>query len=89
MVRHARTMTNRTLSRGLLLLMSTATGLAVAGNYFAQPLLDLISRELALTTGAAALLVTAAQGGYALGLILLVPSATWSNDAAWPSSSTP
>ncbi|MBB3724967.1 MFS transporter [Nonomuraea dietziae] len=66
-------MTNRTLSRGLLLLMSTATGLAVAGNYFAQPLLDLISRELALTTGAAALLVTAAQGGYALGLILLVP----------------
>lgn len=66
-------MTNRTLSRGLLLLMSTATGLAVAGNYFAQPLLDLISKELALTTGAAALLVTAAQGGYALGLILLVP----------------
>ncbi|MEV4068035.1 MFS transporter [Nonomuraea dietziae] len=66
-------MTNRTLSRRLLLLMSTATGLAVAGNYFAQPLLDLISRELALTTGAAALLVTAAQGGYALGLILLVP----------------
>ncbi|MEV2272445.1 MFS transporter [Nonomuraea africana] len=53
--------------------MSTATGLAVAGNYFAQPLLDLISRELGLTTATAALLVTAAQGGYALGLILLVP----------------
>ena len=33
-------MTPRTdgrLSRGLLLLMSVATGLAVAGNYFAQP----------------------------------------------------
>lgn len=38
--------TNGGLSRGLLLLMSVATGLAVAGNYFAQPLLDLISREL-------------------------------------------
>jgi predicted MFS family arabinose efflux permease len=61
------------LSRGLLLLMSVATGLAVAGNYFGQPLLDLISRELRLGPTAAALTVTAAQGGYALGLILLVP----------------
>lgn len=61
------------LSRGLLLLMSAATGLAVAGNYFAQPLLDLIGRELGLGATAAALLVTVAQIGYALGLILLVP----------------
>ncbi|MET7331600.1 MFS transporter [Nonomuraea sp. NPDC005650] len=61
------------LSRGLLLLMSVATGLAVAGNYFAQPLLDLIGRELDVGPSQAALVVTAAQGGYALGLILLVP----------------
>ncbi|MEU7895239.1 MFS transporter [Nonomuraea sp. NPDC049152] len=61
------------LSRGLLLLMSAATGLAVAGNYFAQPLLDVIGRELNLGSTLAALTVTAAQGGYALGLILLVP----------------
>lgn len=61
------------LSRGLLLLMSAATGLAVAGNYFAQPLLDLIGRELGIGPSSAALLVTAAQAGYALGLILLVP----------------
>lgn len=53
--------------------MSVATGLAVAGNYFAQPLLDLIGRELGLGTTAAALVVTVAQAGYALGLILLVP----------------
>ncbi len=59
--------------RGLLLLMSVATGLAVAGNYFTQPLLDLIGRELRLGPSAAALTVTAAQSGYALGLILLVP----------------
>jgi predicted MFS family arabinose efflux permease len=61
------------LSRGLLLFMSVATGLAVAGNYFAQPLLDLIGRELDVGPSMAALIVTAAQGGYALGLILLVP----------------
>ncbi|MEV4840518.1 MFS transporter [Nonomuraea sp. NPDC049486] len=61
------------LSHGLLLLMSVATGLAVAGNYFAQPLLDLIGRELGLGPSMAALTVTAAQAGYALGLILLVP----------------
>lgn len=61
------------LSRGLLLLMSVATGLAVSGNYFAQPLLDLIGREFGIGPSSAALLVTAAQGGYALGLILLVP----------------
>ncbi|GAA4058990.1 MFS transporter [Actinomadura miaoliensis] len=59
--------------RGLLLLMSVATGLAVAGNYFAQPLLDLIGRELGTGTSLVALIVTAAQCGYALGLILLVP----------------
>src|SRR3954468_5014763 len=61
------------MSRGLLLLMSVATGLAVAGNYFTQPLLDLIGRDLSLGPSLAALTVTAAQGGYALGLILLVP----------------
>ncbi|WP_246082872.1 MFS transporter [Nonomuraea diastatica] len=61
------------VSRRLLMLMSVATGLAVAGNYFAQPLLDLIGRELRVGPSAVALVVTAAQGGYALGLILLVP----------------
>ncbi|WP_285496009.1 MFS transporter [Actinomadura sp. NBRC 104425] len=61
------------MPRGLLLLMSVATGLAVAGNYFAQPLLDSIGRELGTGTSQSALIVTAAQCGYALGLILLVP----------------
>ncbi|WP_250564249.1 MFS transporter [Sphaerisporangium fuscum] len=65
--------TDGRLSRGLLLLMSVATGSAVAGNYFAQPLLDLVGRELGIGPSTAALLVTAAQAGYALGLILLVP----------------
>ncbi|MFC9789668.1 MFS transporter [Rhodococcus sp. NPDC127528] len=61
------------LSRGLLLLMSVATGLVVAGNYFAQPLLDVIRQDLDLSTSTAAMVVTAAQAGYAVGLILLLP----------------
>ncbi|GII04667.1 sugar transporter [Planobispora takensis] len=53
--------------------MSAATGLAVANNYFAQPLLDLLGRELRLGTTTAGMIATAAQVGYGLGLILLVP----------------
>ncbi|MER5497649.1 MFS transporter [Streptomyces sp. NPDC002561] len=61
------------LSRGLVLLMAVAAGLSCAGNYFAQPLLDLIELNLGIGTTAAGMVVTAAQAGYALGLILLVP----------------
>lgn len=61
------------LGRGTLLLMSVATGLSVAGNYFAQPLLNVIGHDLHLSTSTAALVVTVAQVGYALGLLLLVP----------------
>ncbi|MFD7669131.1 MFS transporter [Streptomyces sp. NPDC059788] len=63
----------RGLGRGTLLLMSVATGLSVAGNYFAQPLLDVIGRDLHLGAATAALVVTVAQVGYGLGLLLLVP----------------
>ncbi|MEV3858931.1 MFS transporter [Streptomyces sp. NPDC050095] len=59
--------------RSLLLLMAVATGLSCAGNYVAQPLLDLISRDLHIGSVLAGLLVTASQAGYALGLMLLVP----------------
>ncbi|WP_231496580.1 MFS transporter [Rhodococcus sp. UNC363MFTsu5.1] len=61
------------IGRGLLLLMSVSTGLVAAGNYFAQPLLDVIRQDLELSTSTAAMVVTAAQAGYALGLILLLP----------------
>lgn len=64
---------NGTPRRGLLLLMAVATGLSAAGNYIAQPLLDLISHDLHLGSVLAGLVVTASQAGYALGLLLLVP----------------
>ncbi|MEV8455993.1 MFS transporter [Streptomyces sp. NPDC052095] len=61
------------LGRGPVLLMALAAALSCAGNYFAQPLLGVIQAHLHLGTTAAGLVVTAAQAGYALGLILLVP----------------
>ncbi|MET4641267.1 MFS transporter [Streptomyces sp. NPDC006539] len=61
------------LGRGLVALMAVAAGLSAAGNYFAQPLLDVIRADLHIGVTAAGLIVTAAQAGYALGLILLVP----------------
>ncbi|WP_318358551.1 MFS transporter [Enterobacter sp.] len=63
----------QTLSPSLIVLMSVATGLAVASNYYAQPLLDTIARAFSLTPGQAGFIVTAAQLGYAAGLLLLVP----------------
>ncbi|XTZ39257.1 MFS transporter [Salmonella enterica] len=64
---------NQGLSPALIVLMSVATGLAVASNYYAQPLLDTIAHAFALTAGQAGFIVTAAQLGYAVGLLFLVP----------------
>lgn len=61
------------LSRTLIILMSVATGLAVASNYYAQPLLDTIANAFSLSINQAGFIVTAAQLGYAAGLLLLVP----------------
>lgn len=61
------------LSPALILLMSIATGLAVASNYYAQPLLDTIARNFSLSASTAGFIVTAAQLGYAAGLLFLVP----------------
>ncbi len=53
--------------------MSVATGLAVASNYYAQPLLDTIAHAFSLSPNQAGFIVTAAQLGYAAGLLFLVP----------------
>ncbi|WP_152081987.1 MFS transporter [Enterobacter oligotrophicus] len=67
------TKTSHGLSPALILLMSVATGLAVASNYYAQPLLDTIARAFNLSASSAGFIVTAAQLGYAAGLLFLVP----------------
>ena len=61
------------LSRALILLMATATGLAVASNYYAQPLLHSIAEHFGLTTASAGCIVIAAQLSYGAGLFFLAP----------------
>lgn len=61
------------LSSALVALMSIATGLSVACNYYVQPLLETIARAFDLSVNEAGFIVTTAQLGYAAGLLLLVP----------------
>lgn len=61
------------LDRRLVVLLAIACGAAVANLYYAQPLLDVIARDLGVGSGTAGLLVTASQVGFAAGLVLLVP----------------
>ncbi|MGY4493136.1 MFS transporter [Pseudomonas sp. TE3610] len=61
------------LSRALILLMAIATGLTVASNYYAQPLLHTIAGQLGLDTASAGSIVITAQLSYGAGLFLLVP----------------
>ncbi|TFT83783.1 MFS transporter, partial [Proteus mirabilis] len=57
----------------LILLMAVATGMVVASNYYAQPLLDSIANYFHISATLAGFIVTTAQLSYALGLMLLVP----------------
>ncbi|MFV3405016.1 MFS transporter [Pseudomonas sp. NY15463] len=66
-------MNTPTLGRALILLMATATGLAVASNYYAQPLLHSIAEHFGLSTASAGSIVIAAQLSYGAGLLLLAP----------------
>jgi predicted MFS family arabinose efflux permease len=63
----------RRISGGLVLLFAVATGVSVANNYLAQPLLDTIRVDFGVPSAVAGLVVTAAQVGYAAGLVLLLP----------------
>ena len=57
----------------LVRLMAVTCAVAVANLYYAQPLLQAIGSSLHVSQAAASLLVTAAQFGYAAGLLLVVP----------------
>jgi predicted MFS family arabinose efflux permease len=59
--------------RALTLVLAIACGLTVANLYYSQPLLDLISHAFGVSQGAAAIIVTFTQAGYALGLLFLLP----------------
>jgi predicted MFS family arabinose efflux permease len=61
------------IQRRLVLLLAVTAGVAVASNYYAQPLLATIAHHLNASRRATSLLVTASQTGYALGLAVIVP----------------
>ena len=62
------------LSPALIRLMAVTCAVTVANLYYAQPLLHAIGGALHVSEAAASLLVTAAQLGYAAGLLLVVPA---------------
>ncbi|WP_421589494.1 MFS transporter [Rahnella aceris] len=68
-----KTTTHSPLSPALIILMAVATGLAVASNYYPQPLLETIARAFNLSVNQAGFIVTVAQLGYACGLMFIVP----------------
>ncbi|MFZ0666154.1 MAG: MFS transporter [Acidimicrobiales bacterium] len=63
----------RGVARRLVIILAVATGVSVANNYYAQPLLATIRANFHAGSGVAGLLVTASQVGYAAGLVFLLP----------------
>lgn len=61
------------LSKWFVLLLAIATGVSVASNYYAQPLLYTISQDLHISQGQTGIIITVAQVAYATGLLFLVP----------------
>ena len=57
----------------LVPLLAVASGVAVADNYYLQPLLAVMSRDLGVGVGALGGVAALALLGYALGLLLVVP----------------
>jgi predicted MFS family arabinose efflux permease len=61
------------MTRALTLVFAVTAGAAVGNLYWAQPLLDLIGRNLHVSSAGAGLLVTLTQIGYGAGVLLIVP----------------
>jgi predicted MFS family arabinose efflux permease len=61
------------LPQSRVLLLAIATGLIVASNYYAQPLLQLLAGDFKVSASQAGWVVTTAQLAYATGLLLIVP----------------
>jgi predicted MFS family arabinose efflux permease len=58
---------------GLIRLLAVTAGVAVANIYYAQPMVGLIAASFGLPGTSGVQCVTAAQVGYATGIVLLVP----------------
>lgn len=62
-----------TIGRGLVLLMSFATGIVVANLYYIQPLMGRIAREFGVPEPTVGYAVTLGQAGLAVGTLSLLP----------------
>ncbi|WP_235455337.1 MFS transporter [Streptomyces olivochromogenes] len=62
-----------TTPRWVILVLALACGVGVSTIYFPQAISSLVAADLNVTAGSAALVVTAAQLGYAAGIFLIVP----------------
>jgi predicted MFS family arabinose efflux permease len=65
--------TSARLPRSVVLLMSLASGLAVANVYYAQPLLDVLANEFGIGHARIGIVITLTQIGYGIGLLAVVP----------------
>ncbi|WP_442588633.1 MFS transporter [Pedobacter sp. AW31-3R] len=61
------------LTAPLLWLMAISSGLVVANNYYNQPLLSLIAKDLQVSESSAGNIAMLTQIGYAAGLLTIVP----------------
>ncbi|WP_246625417.1 MFS transporter [Edaphocola aurantiacus] len=61
------------LTRSVLWLMTIASGLVVANNYYNQPLLGLIAKDMGVSEAKVSNIAMFTQIGYAMGLLLIVP----------------
>jgi len=66
---------NISLTKSTLWLMTIGAGLVVANNYYNQPLLGMIARELGQSEAAVSKVAMFTQIGYAIGLLLIIPLA--------------
>lgn len=64
---------NQGIPRPLLLILSVVSGLAVANNYYSQPLLSAIAQNLHISELAANHIPMMSQIGYACGLLFIIP----------------
>ena len=65
---------NEGIPKSIVIAMAILAGITVSNLYYNQPLLEMISRDLGISQVTANLMTVITQVGYALGLLLIIPS---------------
>jgi len=80
--RFSHNLLRRALTRGLRLILATASGAAVANLYYNQPMLADIGRTFRAGAHEVGLIATVTQVGYAIGMPLFIPQGDFINRRA-------